>query len=174
MEQGTPHDVTLDYELSLSSTELVIEYKVTNGGEEPIWLTTPLASVADDGKAVADPQRVYAYLDPDGVLHVTKRMWPIPEDVDVYAPEPGFSTEVLPGRTFAETLRLPVPVEKRVGYAWLDTGGKRVQEPDGVASAMFSFSIEYTRGPLEKAGEQVPVRLCGEPVELVVAVKEAG
>lgn len=171
MEMPGHSDVTLEYELSLSSAELVIGYKVTNGTSASIWLTTPLGRVSDEGTVDPDPQRVYAYLDPEGVLHVTKRVWPIPEDVDVYRPEPVFSTEVSPGTTFAESLRLSVPVRRRVGYAWLDVGSNKGPKGPGHAeSTKFSFSIDYMRAPLGKSGERAPARLRGEPVEVAVAV----
>ena len=179
MEAKVSKDVQLEYELSLFDAEFVIAYTVTNGTSASIWLTTPLTRTSDDGRVVADPEKAYAYMDPDGVLHVAKRMWPVPDDVDVYAPERPMLTELRAGDEFTETLRLPVPVPVGVPYAWTGpTMQKRVKRTTAIESLRFAYSIDvYSTppwGPNARDEDVVPVRLRGDEVELVVPVVEQG
>jgi len=178
-----PHDLLLEYELSLFDTEFVIAYTVTNRRDASIWLTTPLTRVGDEGQVVADAQKVYAYVDPDGVLHVTKRVWPVPDDLDVYEPERPLLTEVRAGSAFAETLRLAVPVQVGVGYAWASpTWQKRSKGSVGIEAIRFAFSIDVFTVPLwgpdartpVQAEDAAPVRLQGDEVDLVVSVVDDG
>jgi hypothetical protein len=169
-----PNDVVLEYELSLFDTEFMIAYTVTNGTAASIWLTTPLTQTTAEGRVVADPQKVYAYVDPDGVLHVTKRMWPVPEDVDVYAPERPMLTELPAGAVFAETLRLPVPVPVGVPYTWTGPMRKRGTRVMEIESLRFSYSIDVISGPSWGDADAMPMRLRGEEAEVVVPVVEQG
>ncbi len=136
----------------LGHTSLDLFYRVTNGLDVPILLLTPLSRFEGEELRAA-PQRAYAYVDPDGVLQVTKRIWPIPEDIDVVFPDVPFATEVASGQVFEERLALPLPVEVEIPYLLepeeLD---KKREEIAGVARGMV-FSIGYLveeNGPLRQ------------------------
>lgn len=113
-------------------------YRVINDLDVPILLLTPLSRVMDN-EVIAEPERVYAYVDPDGVLHVTKRSWPMPDAIDVYFPEVPYATRVESGASFEERLRLKLPVALEYPYRGTGQGGAAV-----VAEAQgFAYSIGY-------------------------------
>lgn len=133
-----------------SSMNLV--YRVTNGLEWPILLMTPLSRYEGDDLRAA-PERLYTYVDPDGILQLTKRLWPIPEDIDVVFPEVPFATEVAPGRSFEERLTLKLPIKVELPYVLSpEEIGKHREEVAGVARGVV-LSIGYLveeSGPLRK------------------------
>lgn len=161
---------------------LELSYEVVNGSSEAVLLCTPLTELRG-GEAVAAPGRVYRYVDPDGVLQITKRLWHLPEDADVYRPELPMLTRVAPGGSLRESIRLAEPVVLEVPYR-LNTGAK---EPDpGVASGTahaVRFSIGYfqvrdmpaaharhgTCGPCMVVAQMI---LTTDPIEDDVAVKD--
>jgi hypothetical protein len=100
---------------NMDRSSLELRYRVTNGLEVPILLMTPLSAFEKDTLRGV-PERVYAYVDPEGVLQVTKRLWLIPDDIDVVFPEVPFATEVLPGKAFTERLVLRLPIEVALPY----------------------------------------------------------
>jgi hypothetical protein len=109
--------VTLQVAVERCDAEVLeLRYRVTNGSDQAIYLTTPLTEVGDDGKLVAAPEKVYTYVDDEGVLHITKRVWPVPEGVDVYVEEVPRLTRVEAGGWFEERVVLKVPVVVRYPY----------------------------------------------------------
>ncbi|HZF51478.1 MAG TPA: hypothetical protein VE093_22635 [Polyangiaceae bacterium] len=125
-------------------------YRITNGLEVPILLLTPLGRFeGEDLRPSRD--RVYAYVDPEGVLQLTKRFWPVPDDIDVVFPDVPFATEVASGKVFEERLALPLPIKVDIPYL-LDPEEieKKREEIVGIAEGMV-FSIGYLveeEGPL--------------------------
>lgn len=106
--------IALEYEVERQDKGLRLAYRVTNESEESIFLTTPL--VSSDYIDVSDPERAYTFMDEEGVLHVTKRLWEVPDELDVYAPEVPRLTEVPSGCQFEEAVLLSVPVRMNVPY----------------------------------------------------------
>ncbi len=141
MDAGADGEVVLEYEVELSEEMLTIDYTVINGTGESIWLTTPLTRVNEEGKVVADPQKVYAYVDPEGVLHITKRVWPVPEDLDVYAPEMPMLTEVKAGGRFGERVRVRVPVSVQYPYVPMRASEHEDQDISVITCRAFIFSV---------------------------------
>lgn len=94
---------------------LRISYRVTNGSDRRIFLTTPLVEIGDEA-VTPSPGSVYAYLDPDGILHLTRRVWPLPDDADIYLPEVPRLTEVHAGASFEDRFDCTLPVEVRYPY----------------------------------------------------------
>lgn len=123
--------------------ELELVYRVTNGSDRPIYVLSPLTEMTNEGLAPA-PGKVYAFLDPEGVLQLTKRLWPLPEGASVYMPEVPCATEVPPGKHFEERLTLKLPVWVQYPYRFLgqeepeEPPEEIVAEPTGLA-----FSISY-------------------------------
>lgn len=129
---------------------LELFYRVTNGLEHKILLLTPLPR-AEAETTRGDSARVYAYVDPDGILQLTKRIWPVPEDLDPLFLEVPFATEVGPGQMFEEriVMGLPIQVEYPYGLDLEEQEGKP-EDVVGVAGGV-AFSIGYLvedKGPL--------------------------
>jgi hypothetical protein len=147
MNYGNPNAmdgrVTLETAIGRMEGEtLELFYRVTNGLECSILLMTPLPRV-DVTTTRADPKRVYAYVDPDGILHLTKRLWPLPDALDVVFPEIPFATDVGPERHFEERIVLSLPIPINIPYALdLEEQEKRPEETIAVAGGI-AFSIGY-------------------------------
>ncbi len=131
---------------------LEIHYRVVNKGAAKLYLTAPLTRLNDKGIAEADPGRVYTFMDEEGVLQVTKRLWELPENILVYMPEVPRLSLLMPGAAFEETVWLPMPVEIEYPYQWpegkpirKEGGGLGAEEPEELKSntAGIAFSIGY-------------------------------
>lgn len=129
------NEITLEYDVERIEKGLKIAYRVTNEAEESIFLATPLAAQNDSD--VPDPERVYTYLDEQGHLHITKRFWEVPEDVDVYAPEVPRWTEVPAGCLFEETLTIATPV--RLFQPYQEEVQRQTNTPAEVQGIVFSL-----------------------------------
>ena len=146
--------IVLKYAVTAIDRErLELHYRIDNGSERVLYLFTPLLEPGEEKGAPA-PQKVYAFLDPEGVLQITKRLWLLPEDVDVYSPDVPLLTEVGPGRHFEESLSLALPI--RIDYPYLGAGE---EEPEGEPELMtaeargIALSIGYL------FGDEVPGRM---------------
>jgi len=117
-------------------------YRVTNGTEHTILLMTPMLQF-DKGRLRAAPSRMYAYVDPDGILQLTKRLWPLPEQMDVVFPEVPLATEVLPGKTFEERLSLALPVQVEIPYLFEWEESEKSRESVIAVAGGLAFSIGY-------------------------------
>lgn len=139
----TANAIGLKYAVELAGERLRISYRVTNGSERRIFLTTPLVQIDDDAITPA-PGRAYAYLDPDGILHITRRVWSVPDDTDIYLPEVPRLTEVHPGVSFEDRFDCAAPVE--VHYPYRFAGEEEPATAPEVLTAEaygVAFSIGY-------------------------------
>jgi len=132
-----------------------LSYRVDNQLDDPILLLTPLSKLEKNVvKAVKD--RLYAYVDPEGVLQVTKRAWAVPAAMDVFFPEVPFVTEVLPGNSFEERISLKLPV--LIDYPYRPMGDPKGKREEIIAEAQgFAFSIGYiveANGPLRRQARE--------------------
>lgn len=97
------------------STSGLLRYSVVNGLQHDIFLFTPLNRY-ENGWSLPAPGRLYVYWDDDETIHLSKRLWPVPPDVDVYAPEVPYVTVVDAGDRFAEEIQLPGALSLEVPY----------------------------------------------------------
>lgn len=145
MEDWSDQDghVLLETAISrMDETSLELVYRVTNELEHTILLMTPLPRVELDTTRPA-PERVYSYLDPDGILQLTKRFWPLPEEIDVVFPEVPFVTELKAGQSFEERLVLTLPIRVEIPYDLnIEELDKKPEEIAAVAGGI-AFSIGY-------------------------------
>jgi hypothetical protein len=186
--------VVLDYRIDRADASgLALTYRVGNRLKRSIYLFTPLAEMGNEG-IVPVPGRVYVFPDPDGIVHVTKRLWHAPEDADPYMHEVPFLTQVLPGARFEEKLSLPVPLRVEYPYRFdeydMDEGPPEVTT---ASAAGLAFSIGYLldedvgsnvtrvttpRGVLlavsYAVGEASQLLLEGEALGLEVTVEDKG
>lgn len=123
--------------------ELELFYRVTNEMDCPILLLSTLPRPEASWVRGA-PDRVYAYVDPDGILQLTKRLWPVPSGVQIFSREVPFASEVWPTRRFEERLLLPKPIPIDYPYRFLEFEELAAKSEDVVAQAEgVAFSIGY-------------------------------
>jgi hypothetical protein len=152
LDDGLPEG-HVEIETSVTPREdgtLEVFYQVTNEIECPILLTTPL-SLLNKNVVRAVEERVYTYVDPEGVLHVTKRLWMVPDALDIFWPEVPFATEVGSGKQFAERLWLRLPIQIEYPYRATETADTTKSDRPVTQAQGFAFSIGYLiemNGPL--------------------------
>lgn len=140
---------------------LRISYRVTNYSDQTIFLTTPLVQI--DSEAITPASaKSYAYLDPEGILHITKRLWPIPDEVDIYQPEVPRLTEVRPGAAFEEQFSCAVPVE--VQYPYRFAGEEEPEAPETLTGEAYgvAFSIGHLIEGEGEGGFSRPIKVKAE------------
>jgi len=108
---------------------------VKNETPKTVFLTTPLVETGPD-KLVPRPSVVYTFLDLAGVLQITKRLWPVPDDLDVFRPEVPLLTELRPWMVFDEVLHAPLPIH--VTHPYRAASSRADQAPALSRGAMFS------------------------------------
>lgn len=103
-------EVVLETELAVEEGRtLALRYRVVNGLNRDIFLFTPLVDFrGNDWRPI--PARVYVSWAEKGRIELSKRLWAVPEEVDVYMPEVPFLTRVPAGERFSEELELPLPL----------------------------------------------------------------
>jgi hypothetical protein len=134
--------VSLNYEVKqLDTGELDLTYEIQNQENSDIYIFSPLTDYRGQDW-VPLPQRVYVFWDRDGIIHLTKRLWPVPDDVEIYMPEVPFHSRVSPGGKLQEHVRLPVPLLVNFPYRSETTEkshvGRAVKDSKGIL-----FSIGY-------------------------------
>lgn len=140
-------------------TEITLAYTVKNGLPCDIYLFDPLTDFRGQ-QFVPIHNRVYVFWDDDDLLHVTKRLWPVPEDVDVYMPEVPYLTRVAAGAEIREELRLPIPLIVNFPYRWIDE-----DEPHSLVtrdSKQMLFSIGYLAAKDPQTGDEIVPTKAGE------------
>lgn len=106
--------LTLETRLEAHQGQWVARWKLTNRGEEPIYVVTQLP-VVKGGKARPDQHRIY--LRPQGeTLHLTKRMWRVPRGVSPLRIELPYLLRLEPGQTHQGAIRLPASVAASYPY----------------------------------------------------------
>jgi hypothetical protein len=79
------------------------------------------------------------------VIHLTKRVWAVPDEIDVYMPEVPFLTKVSAGKTFEERLQLPLPLTISFPYQFATATDEATtsRHPVQTISRELIFSIGY-------------------------------
>ncbi len=109
--------VTLEATASIENGRLKIEYEVRNTGKAALYLFNKLYTAIDhNGVWRIDPELAYIILD-EGRASVAKRIIPVPPGVSVVAPEIPLVTKLDPGKSFRETISLPLPLKPCDPYA---------------------------------------------------------
>ncbi|HEX7315421.1 MAG TPA: hypothetical protein VF297_15975 [Pyrinomonadaceae bacterium] len=137
--------VELDYSLGYRGDKsLELTYAVVNHLKVDVYLFTPLSEFRDQDWEPA-PNRVYAHVDEGGVLQLSKMLWPVPEDVDVYMPEVPYLTRVAPGAKFSEVILIRVPVRTDLPYLFDDDEDDDEPKKGGALTTVDAvvFSIGY-------------------------------
>lgn len=133
-----------------------LAYHILNNGQRDIYLFTPLTDFrGQDWVPISN--RVYVFWDENEIAHLTKRAWPVPDEVEVFMPEVPYLTRVPTGQSFEEHLRLPLPLLVNFPYR---AAGEQVsaapRKPVMRESKGAVFSVGYFI-PKDGASELDPV-----------------
>ena len=154
-----------------ASGEIVVEYSVTNRGARPVLLVN-----RGDTSYGLGPGRVYVEPQEDGTVHLTQRGYTLPPGHSGPGPTaaiyPGVS-ELAPGKTATETLRVRAPKARQHPYGRYY---KETAVPDPLRRVRFCLGVvkgdaktKTTRGTRVLTSLQdvaAQELLCGETKEL--------
>lgn len=141
----------LQTDITLSDKNLQIEYKIKNTTAKPIYIFNVLWDTSSGAYRVL-PQGVYACLNKDNVLHLTKQIPALPKTMKVEAREIPFVTRIEAGKEYGETIKLTVPVEEYNPYFPKKSDSSEELE---IAETVF-FSIQFIRASDELEVEPAP------------------
>lgn len=110
-------DVELKVEsVSSGPEELAITYAVHNRSSRALLLLDGLPQWGPSGYVGIAPERAYVDLSGEGAV-LLRALIPVPEDIDVEAPELPAVSRVEPGATASRRLSVPLPLRTSMPYS---------------------------------------------------------
>jgi len=141
MAEASTKAIRLDVaEKRRDDTALELEYRVTNGSAEPIYLLDrPSQDVHGGGMVVVENFAHVMFAEPD-VVRIVRGILPLPLDRNVARRAPTFLTKVEPGQTIVRSLELPLPLREQRSY-YVDD-----EESSGATKTVskIRFELAYT------------------------------
>ncbi len=124
---------------TVAAEHLVLDYEVRNGTPRDVYLlnrlyrTTPLWQMG--------PDLVYIQLIPGTkTVQLFKKLADLPKGVNVTSPVAPFVTPLRAGRTFHETVRIPLPVREYLEYS------RRGPAPQGPPQMAIFENVSFALG----------------------------
>lgn len=108
--------------VSIEPDNLLIRYRVTNPGMEPVMVCDAVLAIEPSGASEPDPERVYVVPDGEDGASVGKYIVAMPEGVLREAAEVPLFREVAPGAALDGAARVPLPV--RVYHPYFHPPGR--------------------------------------------------
>jgi hypothetical protein len=162
MAEASTKAVRLDVtETRHDDKSMTLEYRVTNGGSEPIYLLDrPSRDVHGGGMVVMEHFAHVMFAEPDTV-RVVRGILPLPLDHNVARRAPTFLTKVEPGQTITRSLELPLPLREQRSYYADDE-----EPPDAKKKvSRIRFELAYTE---PRPGMQIRERKLESGPEMVL------
>jgi hypothetical protein len=133
-------DAILETTVIMENERLKIEYEFRNTSKVAIYLFNKL-STGDDDKGVwhVDPDLVYVIFS-KGQGCLAKCLIPVPKHVLPAIPEIPLVTKVDSGKSFRETVSLPIPLKTSIPY------GRKVPGDPVRLEAQFTWEVGYFKG----------------------------
>jgi hypothetical protein len=100
-------------ELRFTQDALVVRYSLR--GEAPVWVVDQLFSTSPAGYYHLEPERAYVEAR-DGVLVLTRALLPVPDDIEVEAPEVPCVRKLSPGESLSGEIRVRLPPRQDLPY----------------------------------------------------------
>lgn len=129
---------------------LSIHYTLKNTIGYNIYVFTPILTYDQQKKKrLPDPGRIYVSWPEDAkgaTVRVSKQLWPIPELLEVYAPEVPQLTRLVPGDVLEEDLSIEVPIKIDYPYMSVFSKKKRASLPVQMFVKSIVFVIGYISG----------------------------
>lgn len=121
---------------------LLLGYEFRNRSAHPAYLFNALQRTAPGGGLETTPDIIYSAASGEIVL-LSKRIIPVPDDIDVERPEIPWCTRVEPGATFVERVAIPQPLVLHSPY-------NTPRHPHGdSAAAWFELGFFLATAPLD-------------------------
>lgn len=117
--------VTLNAQASITDDALQVHYVVETS--ESVYLVNRVTQWTPDGLSVA-PDVIYTDVQ-NGTLRLTKACLPVPDNLDVEAPDVPWLTAI--ADLFEESFSLPIPIQPHHPY-WLDAYSEAIVDYDDV------------------------------------------
>ena len=141
--------VSMKVTFSKTNHKLILTYEVTNGSKGEIYLQNVLVKQGTNMPAKIDADAVLISLD-GATAHIMKKKVPLPTATPLTLPVNTFLTPVAVGKTFTETLEIPLPLVPWNPY--LDACPKPPFRQK--AATGFIFSLNYREAsPHSELGE---------------------
>jgi len=112
----TAHDCDLRAAVQQTPEALILGYEFNNRSPKVAFLFNALYRTGSGGGLETSPDYVYAEASGETLL-LSKKIHPVPDDIDVERPEVPWCTRVEPGATFREKITIPVPVKLWTPYS---------------------------------------------------------
>ncbi|MCS7314540.1 MAG: hypothetical protein RMI94_03920 [Bryobacterales bacterium] len=103
------YPVTLAASFRTTADQLELDYVVSNGSREPVFLIDVSIRVTAEGVAV-EPGAPRVELAGNSVVLLRSALRPIPPNVTYAVPPQAYATRLEPGGTIRRSLRLPLPL----------------------------------------------------------------
>jgi hypothetical protein len=119
----------LDLHLEVTSQaadHLVVRYRITNEWDREVYLLNRLYSTQPGGGRTLDPNRVYDWIDGSSLV-LAKRLFAVPQSIDVDRPEVPFLTALPPHTAVSEEISLPQPMIPLLPYLPPHRNAERAQ-----------------------------------------------
>jgi hypothetical protein len=149
-------DITLQFAITVREGSCTLDYTLRNGSDSDLYLFTPITEFRL-GASYATPNRVYVFWEDETTIHLTKRLWEVPDDVDVFMPEVPFLTKVDKGAEFNEQVELPLPLLVNFPYRFAasEKSESELREVDQQAEkTMFSIGLLTADGSWDESALQ--------------------
>jgi hypothetical protein len=130
---------TMDTTIRVTDKGCIIGLSLVNKTDRSLFLTTPLSKYFS-GTWMPDQQKVYSFLD-NSQLHITRRLWSVPDDIDVYSPELPYLTELKARDTYTDDIVIDFPVKIEYPYRSLELHGVASGNSIQVNNIIFSIGI---------------------------------
>jgi hypothetical protein len=125
---------------AIDASALHLSYEFRNPTESEAWLFNRLYRDLDQqGRYSVDPNLVYVRIE-NGQVVLSKRIIPVPDEIDVEKPILPCVTRVMPGGHFAESMRIELPLSVWSPYS------SDVHPAETVVDMVALFEIGYFLG----------------------------
>jgi hypothetical protein len=144
-------EITLQCRLNTTPAGVLeLRYILLNGSSQTIFAFSPLPEYRNQRFEPA-PNRIYVEMGPGGLLTLSKRLWEVPESIDVYMPEVPFLTRVPAYGRLAESVTLPRQI--KADHPYMDDAATRHPQR---SSSSVQVVIGYVAGEAESALKAAP------------------
>jgi hypothetical protein len=141
MQEQMTKGPTLKTEITLKEGTLLVEYRIVNTTDNPIYVFNGLWDLDQANTVIRDPRQAYVSLMGTKTLHLVKGILPVPNSRKVESRVIPFATKIEAGQELSERMELPVPVEEYSPYFPKNQDSQLV---DGLAESVV-LTINYVR-----------------------------
>lgn len=142
---------TLNVSISKQSeTRLAVHFILENRLAQDIYVFSPILTYdREKKKRLPDPGRLYVSWQTGQnkeAIRLSRQLWPIPDQLEVYAPEVPYLTRLLPGDSLQENLSIDLPL--KIDYPYMSAFNKKKHDsvPVTMTASSVVFAVGYVSG----------------------------